>query len=473
MIATRLPATAAAPRTTRPTFCPHAPFSSLQAVRTPRLARWVARGLLLAFLLSPVALIFVPWQQTVRGRGQVVAYSPTERKQIVTALVGGQVKKWHVVEGSQVKAGDPIVDIDDNDPELGTRLAEQKKFLSSRRAAAQEEVEEQKRTVAAQESALKAAVDAAKANRDASALLVEVAGESGKNAEFALGFERRRFEMFDKLFKDREFGGLESELNRDEAKMRSDRAATDVKRAEAEVKRARATLLTNESLVLQAEATGLSAVATARRGLRQAEQNLFNAERDLQEIENRVERFKARFVKAPCDGVVFRVSAGAQVGQFVKEGYELAEIVPNATDRVVELYVDGLDAPLIAAHMQRLGRGPHVRLQFEGWPGVQFAGWPSVAVGTFGGRVRQMDPTDDGYGRFRVLVEPEEMFEGDQWPEGIYLRQGNQAVGWVFLNRVTLGFELWRQFNGFPPVVAPKPPDADKDSPKPPKIKPG
>jgi len=457
---------------TRPAFCPRTPFSALQRVRTPRPTRWIARLLLFAFLLSPVALIFVPWQQTVRGRGQVVAFAPTERKQVVTALVGGQVRKWHVVEGSKVKIGDAIADIDDNDAELSGRLDAQRKFLLSRLKAAQEEVAEQTRAVEAQEKAAAAAVGAAKANRDAAALLVDVAKQGGKNAEFALTFEQRRFEMFDRLFKDKQFGGLESELSRDEAKMRADRSATDVKRAEAEVKRADASLLTSDSLVLQAEANGLSTIATTRRDLRRAEQNVFGVERELQEIDNRIERFKARFVKAPCDGVVFRISADGQTGQFVKEGDELAVIVPDTTDRVVELLIDGVDAPLIAAHMEQTGRGPHVRLQFEGWPGVQFAGWPSVAVGTFGGRVRQIDPTDDGNGRFRILVEPEEMFDGDRWPEGLYLRQGNQAVGWVFLNRVTLGYELWRQMNGFPPVVAPKPPEK-KDGSKPPKVKPG
>ncbi len=456
----------------RTAFSHSAPFSSLQRVRTPRLARWVARLLLLGFLLSPVALMFVPWQQTVQGRGQIVAFAPTERKQTVTALVGGRVGKWYVVEGSKVKIGDAIVDINDNDPELSGRLDAQRKFLFSRRKAAEEEVAEQTRAVGAQEKSLDAAVGAARANRDAAALLIDVAKQARKNNEFALTFEQRRFEMFDKLFKDKQFGGLESELNRDEAKMRSDRAATEVKRADAEVKRADAALLTSDSLVLQAGATGLSTVATTRRDLRRAEQNVFAVERELQEIDNRIERFKARFVKAPSDGVVFRISAEGQVGQFVKEGDELAVIVPDATDRVVELFIDGVDAPLIAAHMEQTGRGPHVRLQFEGWPGVQFTGWPSVATGTFGGRVRQIDPTDDGYGRFRILVEPEEMFEGDRWPEGVYLRQGNQAVGWVFLNRVTLGFELWRQFNGFPPVVAPKPPEK-KDGGKPLKVKPG
>lgn len=449
-------------------FSSPASFSTLRRVQTPRLAVAVAVGLLIAFALSPVALLFVPWQQTVQGRGQIVAFAPTERKQVVTALVGGQVRKWHVVEGTKVKLGDPIVDIDDNDAELSGRLDNQRNFLYSRRKAAEEEVVEQNRAVEAQVKAQNAAVGAAQANRDAAALLVDVAKQSFKNNEFALTFERRRFDMFEKLFKDK---GYESELNRDEAKMRSDRAATDVKRAAAEVMRAAAALLTNDSLVLQADANGLSTVATTRRDLRRAEQNVFSVERELQEIDSRIERFKARFVHAPCDGIVFRISANAgQGGQLVKEGDELAVIVPDTTDRVVELLIDGVDAPLIAAQMETTGMGPQVRLQFEGWPAVQFAGWPSVAAGTFGGRVRQIDSTDDGHGRFRILVEPEEMFDGDRWPEGVYLRQGNQAIGWVFLNRVTLGYELWRQFNGFPPVVAPKPPDK-KDGGKPPKVK--
>jgi len=28
-------------------------------------------------------------------------------------------------------------------------------------------------------------------------------------------------------------------------------------------------------------------------------------------------------------------------------------------------------------------------------------------------------------------------------------------VGWVFLNRVPLGYEIWRRLNGFPPVLPP------------------
>jgi hypothetical protein len=98
-----------------------------------------------------------------------------------------------------------------------------------------------------------------------------------------------------------------------------------------------------------------------------------------------------------------------------------------------------------------------VRLQFEGWPAVQFGGWPSVAVGTFGGEVALVDATDDGKGKFRVLVVPT---EGELWPSGAYLRQGVRANGWILMEEVPLGWELWRQFNGFPPNLSEPPTQA-------------
>ncbi len=92
-----------------------------------------------------------------------------------------------------------------------------------------------------------------------------------------------------------------------------------------------------------------------------------------------------------------------------------------------------------------------MRIQFEGWPALQFSGWPSVAVGTFGGVISVIDAADDGKGKFRVLVVPD---GNERWPSGRYLRQGVRANGWILLNRVTLAYELWRQFNGFPPALA-------------------
>jgi hypothetical protein len=83
---------------------------------------------------------------------------------------------------------------------------------------------------------------------------------------------------------------------------------------------------------------------------------------------------------------------------------------------------------------------------------VQFSGWPSVAVGTFAGTVVFVDPLDNGEGKFRALIMPDETAAAsDQWPSSLYLRQGVRANAWVLLDTVRVGYELWRQFNGFPP----------------------
>ena len=102
-------------------------------------------------------------------------------------------------------------------------------------------------------------------------------------------------------------------------------------------------------------------------------------------------------------------------------------------------------------------------------------GWAGSSSASSGAGVRQVDAASGGGGKFRVLVEPEQRLVGDPGPDPQFLRQGNQAIGWVFLNRVPLGYEIWRRLNGFPPVLAPstKQPDGGKDGPKPPKIKVG
>jgi len=447
--------------------------ASLAHTITPRPVRWLARLVFLTFLAIPFALALVPWQQTVICRGTIVAYSPVERMQVLTARVSGQVDRWHVVEGSRVKMNDLLVDIEDNDPALADRLEAQRRFLAGRLEAARQELAELQAAGNAQEAARAAAIRAAEANRDAAAKAIDVAEQAKANATFSRDFELNRYEMFDDLFTNPRFGGLESKLSRDEARMRADRAVTDTQQADAQVSRAQAALLTAEANIVQADAAGLSAIAVAHSNARQAEQDLFSVERDIQEIDNRIERFKARRVVAPCDGVVYRVAANvSRGGQYVREGDELCTIVPDTSDRVAELFLDGVDAPIVLAYRDRAGEMPHVRLQFEGWPAVQFSGWPETAIGTFGGRIRQVDAASGMAGQCRILVEPDAVMPGDTWPDSEFLRQGNQVIGWVFLNRVTLGFEIWRRLNGFPPVLAPTP-KSKQGKPKAPKIKVG
>lgn len=454
-----------------------------RATETPPIVRRISRIVLWCMAASPFVLAFVPWQQTVQGRGTVIAYSPVERSQVLTARIAGQVRKWHVVEGSQVKKGDRVVDLEDNDPELEDRLTAQLEFLRGRLASGKQEVEELRAAASATEGAREAAVNAAKANLEATRKAIEVADHVLSNAQFSKTFEQTRFDMIDKLHSSGTLGAIESKLSREEAKLRIDRASIDRERSAAELERAKAAYATQQAQVLQTDAAGISSIAVARSNLRKGEQTLFSTEREVQDIENRVERFKARHVVAPCDGVVYRVHANVGGGgQYLKEGDELCTIIPDTKDRVVELTLDGRDAPLVLAYAHRKGSLPQARLQFEGWPAILFSGFPDVSIGTFGGKVRQVDQASGPTGGFRILIEPEHHVPGDEWPDAKFLRQGNQVVGWVFLNRVPLGYEIWRRLNGFPPVLPPTsketkgkksdaPSESEEEKVKAPKIK--
>jgi multidrug efflux pump subunit AcrA (membrane-fusion protein) len=180
------------------------------------------------------------------------------------------------------------------------------------------------------------------------------------------------------------------------------------------------------------------------------------AQKEIRDLEIKLSELDRLVITAPRAGTIFRMPMFER-GQMVKEGDDLFTIVPDTSERAVELWVSGNDTPLIR-------QNDHVRLQFEGWPAVQFAGWPSVAVGTFGGKIVAIDATDDGTGKFRVLVKQD---GGANWPSERFLRQGVRANGWIMLSRVRLGYEIWRQLNGFPPVVAKDEPGAkDKEDKK-------
>jgi multidrug efflux pump subunit AcrA (membrane-fusion protein) len=166
------------------------------------------------------------------------------------------------------------------------------------------------------------------------------------------------------------------------------------------------------------------------------------ASAELTRTEVNISRQSMQIVRAPRDGVILRVTAG-DAATFINAGDIVATFVPDNAERAVELFVDGRDIALIRP-------GAKVRLQFEGWPVVQFSGWPSVAIGTFGGVVTAVDPSASTAGRFRVLVS-EDTDDPHRWPDQDFVRFGSNARGWILLETVPVGYELWRQLNNFPP----------------------
>lgn len=160
------------------------------------------------------------------------------------------------------------------------------------------------------------------------------------------------------------------------------------------------------------------------------------------QMQSRFSRQESQLVLAPTDGTIVRLLVGTS-SVVVNQGDVVAIFVPKSEQLSAQIFIRGNDLPLVY-------EGRKVRLQFEGWPAIQFSGWPSVAVGTFGGVVSFVDQTATPEGLFRVIILPS---PGEKWPESRFIRQGTRVNGWVLLNNVSLGYELWRQFNGFPPSL--------------------
>jgi membrane fusion protein, adhesin transport system len=399
----------------------------------------VTAVLVLTTLAASVALGFAPWQQSLFGSGKVVALAPMERQQSIDAPVEGRIVKWHVMEGSRVRKGDPVAEMADLDPNLPVRLQSERNSALERIRAISEREQHLEERVAELEGSLKNEISAADFRIQQARDRVRAAEQTLDAAAAKLTVSTQNLERHRALFPK----GLVSQRQLEVAEADKNTADAEARRAGAQLDEAQNFLRTVEVERARTVNTGRAMIRDARASRESALGELAMAQQALQPVEVRLSRQATQVVYAPADGVIFRVSVQPG-GAVVKSGDEIASIVPDVSSTVVELWVNGNDMPLITP-----GRG--VRLQFEGWPAIQFVGWPSVAVGTFGGIVKLVDSTDDGRGKFRILVEPD---PNDQpWPDNRYLRQGVRTKGWVLLNTVPVAAEVWRQINGFPPAV--------------------
>jgi multidrug efflux pump subunit AcrA (membrane-fusion protein) len=409
---------------------------AIALVGSSRASHVLARVLILGCFFAILGLIFLPWQQSVRGTGRVIAFDPLDRRMDVQAPVAGRVKELRVVEGQTVKKGDVIAELQDNDPNLLDNLRGQRDSVESRILALRQRVSELSMQLEQQASVKLQALAAARQ---------KVASEQ-VTAETA----RLHYERTESLAR----GGLVSQRDLELAIQGRDSSAANLAAAKANL--------------IQTEREYDASLSRIRADRTQVQGDLATAERDRGAAEVLVSQTMQQQVVAPRDGFVLRVSATE--GTFLRPGSPIATIIPEAETRFAEVWLQGNDVPLVSARRTlpdgRVIPGSPVRLRFEGWPAIQFVGWPSVAIGTFGGEVVFVDATDDGAGKFRVVVAPKpDIIEKDgktieqPWPKNQWLRQGVRVDGWVLLQQLPLWKEAWRQLNAFPPTVADKEPE--------------
>jgi membrane fusion protein, adhesin transport system len=415
-------------------------LSALNAVQLSENFARLASLLGCALVVLPIVALFAPWQQFVAGEGFVSAYSPIDREQSIDAPIGGRIAQWHVREGSRVEAGAPLLEIRDVDPDLLQRLQRQRDALEAKVDALNEQLasyDEQTRNLRTTRDMLITTanyrLNMAQARSRSAAEALQAAQATQTAA--VLQLQRLRRLLGEGIVSRRELELAERDA------MLAQRAVNGAKASE---QSAVADQRGAEADIARVESDAQSKVDSSVAAANKARSEMEESRASLAKLEVDLARQQSQTVHAPRAGTVLRLF-GNPAGAVVKQSDPLLVIVPESNERGVELWVDGNDMPLIS-----LGRP--VRLQFEGWPAVQFVGWPSVAVGTFGGTVGFIDPSGNGKGKFRIMVVPDETKQA--WPAAKFLRQGVRTRGWVLLSEVRLGWEIWRQLNGFPPVIS-------------------
>lgn len=410
--------------------------------------RTLSRVVLLVLAALVIGAFVAPWTQTAPGQGRVVAYSPADRETPIRAPISGRVMRWLVNEGDGVTKGQAIAELADNDPNILARLGSARDATLSQSSA----IASAMRVAEGQVDAL---IDAREAGLELAKAKVQIAREKKEEAEqkeIAATAKRETAAINLKRQRSLNEKGLLSDRNFELAELAVATANSEALQAAASLRASKRSVGAAESSLAETQQKNRASIEKARGELEKLRAEAGKITAKTAEAETKLAQQEQMTILAPRDGRILSIRA-REGSDFVKTGDVMAVLIPDTRNRAVELWVDGNDAPLIT-------QGRKVRLQFEGWPAVQFVGWPSMAVGTFGGAVSFVDPSSRANGDVRIMVIPDP--ESDPWPEAQYLRQGVRARGWILLNRVTVAYELWRQFNGFPPSIENAPTDTKK-----------
>ncbi len=418
---------------------------SLRTLKTPEIGRTVAK-VLLAIIAIFVIFLFLPWQQNIRGNGQLTALNPKNRPQMVESTIAGRIVEWHVIEGDYVTAGDTILTISEIkdkyfDPDIVPRMQEQLTAKSNAATAKENKVIALEKQISALEDALVAKNSQAKnkltqaglkLEADSLAFLAEKVNYT--NAESVFERNKNRFEA-----------GNITLTKYQEIETKYQASGAKLLKAENEWLQRKADLANANLELASIAAEYADKISKSQSDLNGTIASLNETRAEIAKMENEITNVLVRQsqyqIIAPQSGyMVQAVKVG--LGETIKEGDAVATILPQSGDVAFEMYIKAMDLPL-------LSNGRKVRVEFDGWPALAFSGWANASIGTFGGEVAIIDRVENRNGLFRIIVKPDP--DDEPWPD--QLRLGSAAKGWVMLHDVPIWYEIWRNMNGFPPTL--------------------
>ncbi|KQR91949.1 biotin attachment protein [Chryseobacterium sp. Leaf180] len=395
-------------------------------------------------LASAVVVLFLPWTQNIHVQGNVTTLYQEQRPQQLNSPIPGRIINWNVKNGDFVKKGDTLLELSEVKEEyLDPLLVERTQQQVEAKKGVRDYYEAKVGTVKSQYEALNNGRDL-KLNQvkiKISQLNNKLAGEEAELAaatnELQLSEDQynRQKKMYDE--------GLVSLTQFQQRSMAYQNAVAKKTSAENKVSQTRQEIVTTgieQNAVIQDYNEKIGKIEGERfQNMGQIE----GSEGEIAKLQNMVANYRTRqgfyFIIASQDGQVVQINK-AGIGEILKDGENIATIVPDKVDYAVEIYIKPVDLPLVKT-------GQRVMCIFDGFPAIVFSGWPNSSYGTFAGNVIAVENNISTNGLFKALVVPTK--NEKKWPPKIKI--GTGVSGIAILNDVPVWYELWRNINGFPP----------------------
>jgi multidrug efflux pump subunit AcrA (membrane-fusion protein) len=402
------------------------------------------RPWLIGLGLILLGILFLPWTQNIRSKGQITSLYQEQKPQKIYSPIAGKINRWWVKEGDFVQQGDTLAKIS----EIKAEYLDPKLILRT-----QEQVNAKKGTVTYYEQKVQATEDQIINLRTSKALKQDQLTNKITQLQQKLTGEKSELEAASN-----EYNLVKDQFERNQEMFKKGLISqTQFQQRNASMQNSLAKKTISENKVNQTlqeiqntkiELRGVDQEYSEKMNKAEGEkfQSLGMIETgkgDIAKLENQVASYTIRdgmyYILAPQNGQVINAKK-AGIGELLKDGEELLTIVPKNTDYAVEMYVRPVDLPLVVP-------GQNVRFIFDGFPAIIFAGgWPDQSFGTFPGKIRAVENNIDDKGMFRVIVVEDP--KDKKWPKQIKMGAGAQGI--ALLNDVPLWYELWRNINGFP-----------------------
>lgn len=417
-------------------------FGAFAEVINQRKSSSLSKIFLIIVVLACMVLM-LPWTQNIKSKGIVSTLNPKQRPQQINSIIAGRIEKWYIQDGQKVRKGDTILQIsevkeDYLDSGLLGRVQEQidaksnaMSFYAQKAGAANQQQNALKQSLKLKLEQTKNKFKQYTLQVISDSIAYQASKSQYKIAEEQLSRQKKLLEA-----------GLKSLTDFEQKQQYFQEALAKKIGSENKFYSGKNELLNIKLDLLAAEQEYFEKISKTEGDRFTALSQVSSTGSEVAKLKNQYVNYKKRqgfhIITAPQDGQILR-SEKSGIGETVKEGELLMKIVPDNFDPVVEMFINPIDLSLISI-------GEKVQIQFDGFPAIVFSGWPEASYGIFQGKVVAIDQAIATNGQFKVWVAPAGK---EKWPDEIRLGSGTQNI--TLLKDVRLGYELWRQINGFPP----------------------